>query len=267
MKFGYILENYGEILNGKGVQSLIETAKYAEQVNYTSIWSTDHILQARGSFRPQYDNITEAITTISFLAGITTRVKLGISALILPLRNPIVAIKQLVTLHYLTHGRVEIAFGAGWHEKEFGFLNQQFKNRGKRFDEGLRLILNLIGGKDSFAGEFFQFTDASFLPNPSLSLPMYVAGNSKHALKRAIKFGLGWHPTSMSASNISEIVNIVDNTNEIEIIVRLRTTPDVKDLSTIIQSYNDIGVKHILLDIPGGLEPLKRVTKIIQSFL
>ncbi|MFX0093149.1 MAG: TIGR03619 family F420-dependent LLM class oxidoreductase [Candidatus Hodarchaeota archaeon] len=195
MKFGYEIENFDRYLNP---DTLIQTAQQLENSNFHSIWTVDHIMQPIKSQLPLYNTIAEVITTLAFLAGHTTRIKLGVATLVLPLRNAIVVAKQLATLDYLAKGRLVISFGAGWVKEEFGFLNQNFYNRGKRFNESLEVVTTLWSGKSSFSGKYYNFKDASFKPlrKELAELPILIAGNSDHAIRRALKYGDGWFPSS-----------------------------------------------------------------------
>lgn len=194
MKFGYELENFGQYLKPN---VLVQTARTLEQSNFHSIWVVDHIMQPIKNPLTIYNSIAEVLTTLAFLAGHTVSIKLGVATLVLPLRNAIVAAKQLATLDYLTGGRLVISFGAGWNEGEFRFLNQSFGDRGRRFNESLEVIRALWSGKTSFSGKYYNFKNASFRPlrKELADLPILIAGNSDHAIRRAIKYGDGWFPS------------------------------------------------------------------------
>jgi alkanesulfonate monooxygenase SsuD/methylene tetrahydromethanopterin reductase-like flavin-dependent oxidoreductase (luciferase family) len=136
MKFGLCVPNYGE---SSSTEALRTVALEAERAGCDSLWTTDHILMARNSGTP-YEKIIESITTLSYLAAITSRAKLGISSLITAMRNPVVVAKQLATIDNLSGGRLILATSAGWNEKEFAHLGSNFHNRGKRLDASIRLI-------------------------------------------------------------------------------------------------------------------------------
>lgn len=270
MKFGFILENYGKNLTA---QNLLDTAMYAEEAGYVSIWTTDHILQPFENRLTRYNNITEAITTLAYLAGKTDTIKLGISTIVLPARHPILVAKQLMTLHYLTEGRLEISYGAGWNHIEFGFLNQDFNDRGKRFNEELEIIQTLFKGETSFKGNYYTFNDASFQPNTFSEhpIPTYIAGNTVHAFKRALKYGDGWHPVNIKPETIlqyqQKFANEISAKYNFEIVLRLRLEPGDSNNTQILESYTELGIKYITLDIAGGLEPLKQISASIHSFM
>ena len=136
MKFGVCIPNYGESL---GVETMRSVALEAESLKYDSVWTTDHILMQQNSNTP-YERIFDSITTLAYLASVTSNVKLGISSLIVAMRNPVVVAKQLATIDQLSGGRLMLAIGAGWNEPEFSFLGSDFRTRGRRVDESIRLI-------------------------------------------------------------------------------------------------------------------------------
>jgi alkanesulfonate monooxygenase SsuD/methylene tetrahydromethanopterin reductase-like flavin-dependent oxidoreductase (luciferase family) len=264
VRLGYVLENFGDGLNP---ENLVVSAQTAEKIGFHSIWATDHIIRPRENNYPLFNNLSEAITTISFLAGKTSSVQIGISTLVLPQRNPILAAKQLATISYLTEGRLTISFGAGQNAKEFNYLQQSFKNRGKRFNEQIELIQSLWKGDASFDGNYYSYSDAIFSPLPETPNDMYIAGNSEFAIRRAIKYNLGWHPTSLSPN---KLVEALDNLNlrieDIQVMIRL-TVHDLHNLLYVIDEYKEIGVDYIILRLPSGLEGLKEAEDVLSSFL
>lgn len=169
----------------------------AEALGYDSVWLTDHILMPKNSGTP-YERILETLTCMAYLAPITDRVKLGISSLIIAMRNSVVAAKQLATIDNLSSGRVMLAIAAGWNEKEFSTVGTSFHNRGKRVDESMNLIRALWRGEDKFQeGKHINvdFRDVVFEPKPVQErLTMWVGGASEAAMKRAITLGDAWHP-------------------------------------------------------------------------
>ena len=144
-----------------------------------------------------YERIFDSITTLSYLAAITSRVKLGISSLITAMRNPVVVAKQLATIDNLSDGMIMLATSVGWNEKEFAHLGSNFHNRGKRLDASIRLIRALWRGETSFKSRVLgiEFNDAVFEPRPAQKhLAIWIGGTSKAAMKRAATLGDAWHP-------------------------------------------------------------------------
>ena len=260
MKFGLTLENFGANLSPK---KLIETAKKAEESGFESFWTVDHVMQQSGGHMVLYDNISEVIITLAFLAGYTEKIKLGVSTLVLPLRNPIVVAKQLATLDYLTNERMVMTFGAGWNSDEFNNIGMDFKNRGKRFNESIEVVKALWRGERSFGGTLYQFENASFLPvTKGLSKqPIIIAGNSEFALKRAIKQGDGWHPAAVTGKEIAEQIapyldEIGNRDFQLSVHVLLQ---ERDDLEKMVNEYIDYGISRIVFDYTrGDIKPQDR---------
>lgn len=195
MKFGVCIPNYGETTSVEGLRTV---ALEAERMGYDSIWTTDHILMSTQSGTP-YERIFESLTSLAYLASLTSTVKLGVSSLILAMRNPAVAVKQLATIDQFSGGRVMLATSAGWNEKEFVHVGSNFHDRGRRLDESIRLIRTLWtnGSRANFEGNKIphKFSNAVFEPRPiQKTLRIWIAGNSAAAMNRAATLGDGWHP-------------------------------------------------------------------------
>ena len=195
MKFGVCIPNYGDAFSVDGMRTV---ALEAERMGYESVWTTDHILMPQQSCTP-YETILESITSLAYLAAHTTTVKLGISSLILAMRNPVVAIKQLVSVDQLSRGRLMLATSAGWNEPEFRHLGADFHSRGRRLDESIKLLRKLWAGEATvdFQGRRLphKISQAVFRPNPfQKHLTIWIAGASEAAMKRAIGLGDAWHP-------------------------------------------------------------------------
>jgi len=206
LKLGVCVPNYGENCSRDAIRTI---AVEAERSGYDSVWCTDHILMPRNSGTP-YEQIFESITTMAYLAAATTKLKLGISSLITPMRNPVVVAKQLSTIDSLSKGRVMLATSVGWNEAEFSNLGSNFHNRGKRLDESIRLIRDLWSGKTDFQSKVLRqkFRDAVFEPPPvQEKLTMWIGGTSPAAMKRAATLGDGWHPNARPLDKFAKLVS------------------------------------------------------------
>src|SRR2546426_11113700 len=205
MKFGMCVPNYGE---SSSPEALRAVALEAERAGCDSLWTTDHVLMPKNSGTP-YERIFESITTLAYLAPITNHVRLGISSLIIAVRNPVVVAKQLATIDNLSGGRLMLAIGAGWNEKEFAHLGSDFHNRGKRLDASIRLIRALWRGEASFKSRVLglEFSDAVFEPRPVQNhLAIWIGGTSKAAMKRAASLGDAWHPNVQPLDQFADLV-------------------------------------------------------------
>jgi probable F420-dependent oxidoreductase len=209
MKYGVILPNYGP---QAGRLPTLDTAQTAESLGFDSAWLTDHVAMPEAD-AARYTPILEAVTTLGYLAASTRLVRLGISALVLPQRGPVEVAKEIATLDVLSGGRVMLAVGIGWSAGEYANLGQRFSNRGKRMDEAIMVLRTLWrGGKIiSYQGKYYQFDKVVFNPGPVQmgGPPLWVAGVSARALRRAAMLADGWHPTELPAADLAGMLRVV----------------------------------------------------------
>jgi alkanesulfonate monooxygenase SsuD/methylene tetrahydromethanopterin reductase-like flavin-dependent oxidoreductase (luciferase family) len=204
LHLGLILPNYGEKLDREALASVTVAA---EETEFDSAWVTDHVM-VPAEHAPIYGSIAEALVTVGFLAGRTSRLQLGVSALVVPQRNPFVALKQLTTLDFLSGGRIVTAVTAGWIEGEFATLGASFVQRGRLLDDWLRLAQSAFGqmpGRIRYEGELLSLD--GWLA-PELARPggpeLWVAGVSRATLRRAALTGV-WHPVALEVATLREM--------------------------------------------------------------
>jgi alkanesulfonate monooxygenase SsuD/methylene tetrahydromethanopterin reductase-like flavin-dependent oxidoreductase (luciferase family) len=189
---GLILPNYGE---GLDAERLAESAVAAEQAGFDSGWVTDHVV-VPPEHAPIYGTIAEALVLLGFLAGRTERIQLGVSALVVPQRNSLVALKQLTTLDFLSGGRIITAVAAGWMEGEFELLDADFASRGRRLDDWVRTAQqafeHMPGPADLPSGRGWL---APALVRPG-GPELWIAGVSHATIRRAALTGV-WHPVAL----------------------------------------------------------------------
>ncbi len=196
LHLGLILPNYGEGLD-RG--RLVTAAVAAEEAGFDSGWATDHVI-VPPEHSSVYGTIAEPLVSLGFLAGRTERLELGVSALVVPQRNPLVALKQLTTLDFLSGGRIVTAVAAGWMPGEFATLGADFTSRGRLLNEWLALansVFEQMPGRVQFAGEFFSVDGWMAPPLARPGGPeVWVAGVSHATLRRATLTGV-WHPVAL----------------------------------------------------------------------
>jgi alkanesulfonate monooxygenase SsuD/methylene tetrahydromethanopterin reductase-like flavin-dependent oxidoreductase (luciferase family) len=198
LHLGLILPNYGEALDA---ERLADTAVAAEEAGFDSGWVTDHVT-VPPEHAPIYGTIAEALVSLGFLAGRTRQLQLGVSALVVPQRNPLVVLKQLTTLDLLSQGRIVTAVAAGWIEGEFELLGADFARRGRVLNEWLDLAASAFR---QMPGRIEQLDGwlAPALVRPD-GPEIWVAGISRATLRRAAKTGV-WHPVALSAEQVQKM--------------------------------------------------------------
>jgi probable F420-dependent oxidoreductase len=211
MKVGLHLPQFGSSPDdiaqaGSSTGEIAEAARRAEQAGYESIWVSDHLLvpESGGSLPPI--EILEPIATLAYVAAVTNRIKLATSVIVVPYRNAIHLAKELATLDRLSSGRVIAGVASGWLEAEFRALGVSFEKRGAYTDEAIKLMRAAwSSGVPEFHGEFFDLTGMRFGPRPATgSIPIWVGGISRRAIRRAVELGDGWHGTRMNPDQVKE---------------------------------------------------------------
>jgi alkanesulfonate monooxygenase SsuD/methylene tetrahydromethanopterin reductase-like flavin-dependent oxidoreductase (luciferase family) len=198
---GLILPNYGPAVDAEG---LAAAAAAAEDAGFDSVWATDHVT-VPDEQSEIYGTIVEALVSLGFLAARTRRIELGVSALVVPQRNPLVALKQLASLDFLSGGRIVTAVTAGWVEGEFATLGADYGRRGRFLDEWLELarsVFEQMPGRVRFEGETFSVDGwmAPGLVRPG-GPDLWVAGVSRATLRRAALTGV-WHPVALTPGEL-----------------------------------------------------------------
>jgi alkanesulfonate monooxygenase SsuD/methylene tetrahydromethanopterin reductase-like flavin-dependent oxidoreductase (luciferase family) len=204
LHLGLILPNYGPAL---AAEELADVAIAAEDAGFDSAWVTDHLI-VPAEHAGVYGTIAEALVSLGFLAGRTQRIEIGVSALVVPQRNPLVALKQLTTLDFLSGGRIVTAVAAGWMEGEFATLGAAFERRGRLLDEWLELartVFNQMPGHVRYEGRAFSLDGwmAPALVRPG-GPELWVAGISRATLRRAALTGV-WHPVALPPDELGSL--------------------------------------------------------------
>ena len=206
MQFGVLLPQFGALARSADVQHRIRAvAQTAERLGYDVLWTAEHIIFPQtigtpypygGRFPyPVTDPILDIVATLSYVAAITSRIRLGSSVLVLPYRNPLVLAKELASLDVLSEGRLLLGVAAGWLKEEFDLLGVPFTERGQRTDEYINLLRALWTQQQvTFHGRHFELTDAAFFPKPVQQPhpPIWIGGGSPAALRRVARLGDGW---------------------------------------------------------------------------
>ena len=176
----------------------------AEQLGYDSIWAIDHVIAPREN-AAQFGLLYDPLVVLSLAAGLSQRVLLGISVLVVPYRHAVLTARMIASLDDLSGGRVVLGVGPGWNAAEAAMLGVPFEERGPLTDEYLRAMRELWTNPDpSFAGKYVQFGDVEFRPPPAQKPhpPIWVGGHTRPALRRTIEFGDAWHPINLTPAEL-----------------------------------------------------------------
>lgn len=192
-----------------GPDTLSEAARQAEALGFRSVWAADRILipweirtpypysEERHFIVPPDRPFFEPLTCLAFLAGLTEKILLGMSVLVLPYRHPLYWAKIATTIDQLSRGRLVLGIGAGWMAEEFAALGVSFEKRGEITDEQLAILDRLWREeRPSFEGRHYRFADIAFHPKPFQKprAPIWVGGEGTRSQRRAARYGDAWFP-------------------------------------------------------------------------
>ncbi len=202
---------------------MLEFARRADQLGFDALLSGDHIVLP---FEEQYDHpyspdgrfgidthqpqghLNESMTLLGYLAGITERIALGTSVMVLPYRNPIIAAKGWAGLDVMSNGRAICGIGVGWSRWAFDALGISFEERGAMTDEAIEVMRTLwTQPAPEFKGRFSRFDGIGFLPKPIQDpLPIWIGGQSRVAARRAARYAQCWHATRATPEHIAGLL-------------------------------------------------------------
>src|SRR5215472_4723866 len=183
-------------------------ATRAEALGLSDVWVSEHIIVPRKQF-PRSPLFYDPILTLTWVAAVTKRVRLGTSVIVLPMRHPLPLAKELSTLQNLSGGRLILGVGVGWLESEFAALGVPFQERGRRMDEGIAMM-RAVWTQDpvTFRSKYIpaEITEMTMSPRPVRPIPIWFGARSEAAFRRTVRIGDGWHGSQLTPEQAAPIV-------------------------------------------------------------
>jgi len=203
LKIGFSLPHMGSIASAENIAF---AARYAESEGFDSLWVIDRILwpaepqtpyppSPDGSWPEIYQTVIDPISTLTYVAGLTQKIKLATGIVDMLYQNPLLLANRFAALDNLSKGRLLLGLGIGHSKDEYDAVGVSFEKRGERADEFLQ-VLNKIWYKDTVEhkGKYYTIPKSIIGPKPfQEKIPLYLAGFSPKALDRIISSNAnGW---------------------------------------------------------------------------
>lgn len=231
----------------------------AEELGYASLWTFQRLLHPVDAvWGPEYHCVHDPLTALAYVAGLTSRIRLGV-AVLLPFGPPIVAAKALTTLDVVSGGRLDVGLGLGWAPEEFTAAGVDFARRGARIEEYLRCLRMIWTEPEvEFAGDFYTVPRCRVDPKPEQQPhpPLLLGGGVPAALQRAGRLADGW--ISSSRTDLSTIGSSIE-------VIRSAATEAGRDAGAL--RFVVRGVVRMRAGADSHRRPLTGTTEQIRSDL
>jgi probable F420-dependent oxidoreductase len=217
-----------------GLEAMETVARRAEELHYQSVWVHDHVLWNKSTHEHHISSgsadalkersdpvFLESLTCLSYLSGLTHRVKLGVACMVMPCRNPVYLAKQAANVDLLSNGRLILGVGLGSKAtvlaNEFAVFGVPTSKRAERTREYVNAMKTLwTQSPANFSGKYIQFANAEIYPEPIQKPhpPIWIGGWSKGSVQRAAEYGDGWIPGWLTpkemAQSVAELNELAD---------------------------------------------------------
>ncbi len=174
-----------------------EMTRAIEAAGFDACFVTEHPIPTDRWLRTGGHHALDPYVALSFAAAATTRLRVQTNIAVLAYRNPFLTAKAVASLDVLSGGRVILGVAAGYLEGEFEALGVPFDERNELTDEALS-ILRRAWSEDGLALEarHFRASGNTMRPRPRQRPhpPLWIGGNSRRAIRRAVDHGDGWIP-------------------------------------------------------------------------
>ncbi len=249
--------------------------RLAEEAGFDHVWHDDHLLTVAGGAPPDLP-IFEAWTLLAAKAEGTRRIRIGVLVTGNLYRNPGMLAKMAATVDHISNGRLEMAMGTAWAEREFVSLGMPFAQipeRIKRMDEACSVMKLLwTQARSDFTGEFYQLQDAICEPKPVQQPhpPIWIGGRGpKRTLRVAARHAAVWNTSGGRGIDADLEATAILNEHCLAIgrdpdDIRRSCVIEVSSLDEVLRAaarYSAAGFSDIILGLDGP-EPVARAETI-----
>jgi probable F420-dependent oxidoreductase len=206
-----------------GWDHLAEQARLLEEAGFDRLVVSDHVVfgEALEEYgRPEIGGQAgarqptgpdghwlEPLTTLAYLAGITSSIRLATGILLAALRRPVVLAKSAATLDALSRGRLDLGVGVGWQRAEYDAAGLDFPSRGRLLDHTLEVCQTLWREqRAAYDSPELRFEAIHTMPKPLQpgGVPLWISGTvNPRVVNRLARFGTGWIPWGPAAADVA----------------------------------------------------------------
>ncbi|MGP3667873.1 MAG: LLM class flavin-dependent oxidoreductase [Candidatus Bathyarchaeota archaeon] len=261
MKFGIAFSNMQRGLIDR-LKILDDIVIEAEKLEYDSFFTMDHYMLPWGN------ETFETWVYLSYLAGKTSKIRLGTCVTPIPFRPPAILAKMVSTLDIISGGRVIVGVGLGWYQAEFEAYSSWDSNvvRFEKTKEALDIMSKLwVEEKVNFEGKYYRVKDAVLQPKPIQKPypPLWFGGTGKKMLKLTAEKGSGlvsvgprWAPNYVTSENyhkltekVKKIREKMGKTNDFTFACIMAQHENFNEFVKEIEEYKKAGMNYLILGI------------------
>jgi probable F420-dependent oxidoreductase len=190
------------------VDDLVAVAQAADRLGYHSLGASEHVAVPTDVDPRRGLRYWDLLSTLSFLAAKTQRIRLATNVVVLPYHHPLEVLKRYSTLDRLSGGRLILGVGVGSLQEEFALLGRQFAGRDARADDAIRAIRAGWGKRvQHYHGTHFSYDDFNVDPIAVQErVEIWVGGRTERSLRRAVELGDGWVPFLLGPERLAAML-------------------------------------------------------------
>jgi alkanesulfonate monooxygenase SsuD/methylene tetrahydromethanopterin reductase-like flavin-dependent oxidoreductase (luciferase family) len=246
-KYGLLLPHFGEEADR---DKLLKGSQRAEELGFDSVWVRDHLVfEPHGEMEKPNRTFYDALTTLTAIGAVTSRIELGTGSLI-PFRHPLVTALMVGTMTQLVGPRVILGFGAGTFDHEFEAVGMGEADRVELVRSNAAILRKVMSENDvSYSDDNFSFKDVTIEPKPAGGpVPFWYCGATPRSARLAVEFCDGWMPGRISMRTLEKRIQTIEELSA----AAGRSRPTIAVIPpTSIEETRDEALAHV--NIPGLL--------------
>jgi len=239
----------------------------AEALGFDSLWVAEHVVlfdahTSRYPYSPDgrfpasgEAGFLDPFGAIGFLAGVTSRIRLGTGICLVPQRNPVYVAKEVATADWLSRGRFDFGVGVGWLAEEFRAVGVPWARRGERTRSYIEVMRRLwLDELSEYKDEFYELPACRQFPKPvqKAGVPIHFGGESDAALQRTADIGQGWYGFNLEPDGVAERLARLDRMlaangrKRTDLVISV--SPYLREVTPAkLEAYRRAGVDQVIL--------------------